>query len=98
MLTPAEHIHHATGAQGTAVLDVRRGAWMMLDPDASRIWHAVTVCGGTAGLAEEIAVPTGQNPQAVTDQIDAFVDELVAAGVLVDTDRPRRVHRRWWRR
>ncbi|MFD7284095.1 PqqD family protein [Streptomyces sp. NPDC059862] len=98
MLIPAPHVHHATGPSGTAVLDVRRGAWLMLDPDASKIWHAITVRGGTAGLADEIAVPTGQDPQAVGGQIDTFVDELVVAGVLVDTDRPRRVHRRWWRR
>ncbi|NJP47589.1 PqqD family protein [Actinacidiphila epipremni] len=98
MLTPAPHVHHATGAYGTVVLDVRRGVWLMLDPDASRIWHAVTVCGGTAGLADEIAVPTGQDPQQVRVQIAAFIEGLVAAGVLVDTDRPRRARRRWWRR
>ncbi|MFM9707885.1 PqqD family protein [Streptomyces galilaeus] len=98
MLTPADHIHHATGPRGTAVLDLRRGKWLMLDPDASKIWQAVTVRGGTAGLADEIAVPTGQDPQAISGRINAFVDELVVAGVLVDTDRPRRVHRRWWRR
>lgn len=95
MLTPASHVHHATGPYGTAVLDVRRGRWLMLDPDASKIWHAVTVRGGTGGLADEIAIPTGQDPQAVGEQIAAFVDELVATGVLVDTDRPPRG--RWWR-
>ncbi|MFF4407782.1 hypothetical protein ACFY2W_27945 [Streptomyces sp. NPDC001262] len=68
----------------------------MFDPDASKIWHAITVRGGTAGLADEIAVPTGQNPQAVHGQIVAFVDALVATGVLVDTGRPA-PRRRWWR-
>ncbi|WP_282698095.1 PqqD family protein [Streptomyces sp. CC208A] len=96
MLTPAPHVHHATGPYGTAVLDVRRGAWLMLDPDAAKIWHAVTVRGGTVGLADEIAVPTGQDPRAVDSQIAGFVDQMVAAGVLVDTGRPR--PRRWWRR
>ncbi|MGR3932991.1 PqqD family protein [Streptomyces sp. BRA346] len=98
MLTPADHIHHATGPDGTAVLDVKRETWLMLDKDASRIWHAITVRGGITGLADEIAIPTGQDPQQVSSQIAAFVDELVAGGVLVDTDRPRRVRRRWWRR
>jgi hypothetical protein len=96
MLTPADHIHHATAEHGTAVLDARRGTWLMVDLDASRIWHAITVRGGTAGLAVEIAVPSGQDPRDVDGQITTFVDELVAAGVLVDTDRPRQ--RRWWRR
>jgi len=95
MLTPADHIHHATGPHGTAVLDVRRGTWLMLDPDASRIWHAITVRGGTAGLADEIAIPTGQDPHQVNSRIAAFVNELVAAGVLVDTGRPKQ--RRWSR-
>lgn len=95
MLTPARHVHHATSAHGTVVLDVRRRQWHMLDEDASRIWHALAVRGGTAGLAEEIAIPTGQDLQTVDGQISAFVGELLAVGVLVDTDRPRR--RRWWR-
>lgn len=93
MLTPARHIHHATSSYGTAVLDARRGKWLMLDPDASRIWHAITVRGGVVGLAAEIAVPAGQDPKVVNDQITAFVDELVTAGVLVDTNRPRRAWR-----
>ncbi|WP_144387159.1 hypothetical protein [Streptomyces sp. SAJ15] len=46
--------------------------------------------GGTAGLADEIALPAGQDPEAVEGRITAFVEHLVAAGVLVDTDRPAR--------
>ncbi|EPH45342.1 PqqD family protein [Streptomyces aurantiacus] len=94
MLTPADHIHHATDQYGTAVLDTRRGTWLMLDGDASRIWQAITVRGGTAGLADEIAVPTGQDPRTIGGRIAAFVDELVDADVLIDTDRRRR---RWHR-
>ncbi|MEU2251096.1 hypothetical protein [Streptomyces sp. NPDC019224] len=69
----------------------------MLDPDAAKIWHAVTVRGGTAGLADEIAVPTGQNPRVVGERIAAFINELLVAGVLVDTARPARRKRGWWR-
>ncbi|WP_445402589.1 hypothetical protein ACSMX9_13605 [Streptomyces sp. LE64] len=54
------------------------------------------VQGSTDGLAEEIAVLTGQDVQAVDDQIAAFVAQLLAVGVLVDTNRMR--PRRWWRR
>ncbi|WP_173867907.1 hypothetical protein SALCHL_000011 [Streptomyces albus subsp. chlorinus] len=50
------------------------------------------------GSPTGIAIPTGQDPQQVSGQIAAFVDELVATGVLVDTDRPRRARRRWWQR
>jgi hypothetical protein len=96
VLTPAPHVHHATSRHGTAVLDVRRGTWMMLGPDASRVWHAITVRGGISGLADEIAVPTGQDAKTVSEQVTAFVDQLVSAGVLIDTDRPR--PRGWWRR
>ncbi|MFI1349617.1 PqqD family protein [Streptomyces lydicus] len=95
MLIPGPHVHHATSDHGTAVLDVRRGQWLMLDADASRIWHAVTVRGGTTGLADEIAIPTGQDPQTVGEQIAAFVGELVVTGMLVDTDRPPRQRRCW---
>ncbi|MGI5341124.1 hypothetical protein ACQEVS_28860 [Streptomyces sp. CA-181903] len=96
MLTPAPHVHHAAGPHGTAVLDVRRGRWLMLDADAAKIWHAVTVRGDTAGLADEIAVPAGQDPLAVAEQIAVFVSGLLAAGVLIETTRPAR-RRRWWR-
>ncbi|MBP8532334.1 PqqD family protein [Streptomyces sp. MK37H] len=96
MLTPAPHVHHATGPYGTAVLDVRRGAWLMLDPDASKIWRALTIRGGIAGLTDEIAVPTGQDPRAVDEQIAAFIGELMAVGVLIDTCRPHQRGR--WRR
>ncbi|WBB58657.1 PqqD family protein [Streptomyces sp. WMMC500] len=98
MLTLASHVHHATGPDGTAVLDTRRGSWLMLDPDASQVWRAITVRGGTDGLADEIAVPTGQDPQVVAEHITTFVAELVAAGVLVDTAQPApQKKRRWWR-
>lgn len=95
MLTSAPHTHYATGPHGTAILDVRRGTWMMLDPDASKIWHAITMRGGTAELADEIAVPAGLDAQAVGEQITAFIDQPVSDGVLIDTDRSR--CRGWWR-
>ncbi|MEV4741610.1 PqqD family protein [Streptomyces sp. NPDC049555] len=97
MLIPARHIHYATGPHGTAILDIRRAAWLMLDADASHIWHALTTRSDAAGLADEIAAPTGHDPRELRTQITAFINELVDAGVLEDTDRPRR-RRRWWRR
>lgn len=97
MLTPAPHIRYATAQHGTAVLDIRHGTWIMLGPHASQVWRAVTARGGTDGLADEIAVPTGQDPAAVDGHITEFVTELVDAGVLVDADRPAPRRRRWWR-
>ncbi|MFJ3194593.1 PqqD family protein [Streptomyces griseoviridis] len=94
MLTPAPHVRHAACEQGTALLDMRRGVWLMLDPQASLIWTAVTVRGDVTGLADETADLYGQDPRAVARQIACFVDELVDARVLVDTERPCR-RRRW---
>ncbi|KAB7833683.1 PqqD family protein [Streptomyces mobaraensis] len=90
MLIPAPRVHHATGPHGTAVLDIRRGKWLMLDPDATKIWRTVTARGSTIGLADEIAVPTGQDPQVVGERITVFVGALLAAGILIDTARPAR--------
>ncbi|MEY7977816.1 hypothetical protein AB8O53_16030 [Streptomyces pilosus] len=59
----------------------------MLDPHVLRVRHAVTVRGSTPGLTDEIAIPTGQDPQAVSGEIYAFVEELVTGGVIVDTTR-----------
>ncbi|WP_171163624.1 PqqD family protein [Streptomyces sp. I05A-00742] len=100
MLIPACHIHYADTGHGTVVLDVRHGQWLMLDADATRVWHALTRHGSTAGLAQEIAAPTGQDPRTVERGIAAFVDGLLERGVLVDadTDRPAQQRRkRWWR-
>jgi hypothetical protein len=68
----------------------------MLDPDAARVWHAITVHGGIAGLADEIAASTAQDPRVVGVRITAFVDALVENGVLVDAAGASR--RKWWRR
>ncbi|GAB3117740.1 hypothetical protein GCM10027160_28710 [Streptomyces calidiresistens] len=84
MLTVAPDVYHAGSAEGTAILDARTGRWLMLDTDASRIWQALTVRGGTEGLAEEIAIPAGLDPAAVHQQIRGFLDDLTARGLLTD--------------
>ncbi|WP_395367039.1 PqqD family protein [Streptomyces sp. YH02] len=96
MLTPAKHIHHATDAQGTVLLDVRSATWLMLGPDVSRIWQAIVTKGTTAGLADELAIPTGRDPHAVKQGIDNLVAQWRRDGVLVDPTRTPR--RRWWER
>ncbi|MDT0495232.1 PqqD family protein [Streptomyces griseus] len=99
MLIPAPGIHHATTEHGTAILNIPAGTWHMLDADSSRVWTAITRRGGTAGLADEIAVPAGLDPATVTAAVERVVDELLDLGVLTDlkTAQPRRP-RKWWHR
>ncbi|WP_392970573.1 hypothetical protein [Streptomyces sp. LN245] len=42
------------------MIDVQGEMWLTLEHSASQIWHAITVCGGTTGLADEIAIAHGQ--------------------------------------
>ncbi|MFF2954971.1 PqqD family protein [Kitasatospora sp. NPDC057965] len=97
MLTIARHVRHAAIDGRTAILDIRAGRWVMLDPAASLIWQALALRGGTDGLAEEIAAPRGADPAALAPAIDRTVAALLARGLLTDTTRtPAR--RPWWRR
>ncbi|MER8100984.1 PqqD family protein [Kitasatospora sp. NPDC094016] len=97
MLTVTPHVRHATVGGRTAILDVRVGRWVMLDPAASRIWQAIVHRGGTEGLAEEIAVPVGADPAAVREKIAAALVGMVERGLLTDLNRPL-PRRPWWRR
>lgn len=95
MLTVALGVHHASNAEGTAVLDSRTDRWLMLDRDASRIWQAIAVRGGAEGLAEEIAIPAGLDPATVQQQIRTFLDDLTAWGLVIETPTvPGRLRRR----
>lgn len=87
MLTVAPAVHHASCADGTAILDTRTGRWLMLDADASRIWQALTLRGSTDSLAEEIAIPAGLDPAEVRQQIRTFLDDLTTRGLLTDSNR-----------
>ncbi|MEU3566838.1 PqqD family protein [Kitasatospora sp. NPDC036755] len=97
MLSPAPHVRHATTGGRTAILDVRAGSWVMLNPAASRIWQAIVHRGGLEGLADEIAVPIGADPAVVQQRITAAVAGLVERGLLADPGTPPS-RRRCWRR
>lgn len=90
-------VHHATSAEGTAILDTRTGRWLMLDPDASRIWRAITVRGTVDGLADEIAIPAGADPAAVQHQITQFLKQMTASGLLVEDSPKLKTRWKWWR-
>ncbi|MFD6245589.1 PqqD family protein [Streptomyces roseolus] len=96
MLTPAAHIHHTADEHGTVILDVRTEKWSLLGPDASRIWQAIVANGTTAGLADQLAIPTGRDPHAVRQGIDHLVQQWKQDGLLIDPIHAPR--RRWWRR
>ncbi|MFF8769103.1 PqqD family peptide modification chaperone [Kitasatospora sp. NPDC015120] len=98
MLTVPAYVRHAGVDGRTAILDLRAGRWVMLDPAASLIWQALVLRGGTDGLAEEIAAPRGADPAALAPAIDRTVAALLARGLLADTTRPPARRRPWWRR
>lgn len=84
MLTTPAGVHHASCGEGTAILDVRSGHWVMLDPDASRIWQTVITRGSTDGVAQEVAAWCGTDEAAVAPTISETVEHLVARGLLTE--------------
>ncbi|MGA5135118.1 lasso peptide biosynthesis B2 protein [Streptomyces olivoreticuli] len=87
MLTTPEGVHHASCCEGTAILDIRSGRWVMLDVDASRVWQTVIARGTTDGLAREIAAWCGMDETVVAPAIAETVEHLVARGLLTDSPR-----------
>ncbi|WP_424893254.1 lasso peptide biosynthesis B2 protein [Streptomyces sp. XH2] len=85
MLTTPEGVHHASCCEGTAILDTRSDRWVMLDPDASRIWQTLLARGTTDGLAHEIVTWCGADEATVAPAVASTVEHLVARGLLTDT-------------
>lgn len=91
MLTVPAHVHWARCGDGTAVLNLCTGQWRMFTDLGARIWDAITLRGGTEGLAEEIAIPAGYDPGATRDAVDTYVLSLVDMGLLTDANnKPRK--------
>ncbi|MCC3767661.1 lasso peptide biosynthesis B2 protein [Streptomyces sp. UNOC14_S4] len=84
MLTTPAGVHHASCREGTAILDCRSGQWVMLDPDASRIWQVIIARGTTDGLARQVAAWRGTDEAVVAPAISETVEHLVARGLLTD--------------
>ncbi|MEU2872998.1 lasso peptide biosynthesis B2 protein [Streptomyces olivoreticuli] len=84
MLTTPEGVYHASCCEGTAILDVRSGRWVMLDADASRIWQTVIARGTTDGLVRGVAAWCGTDEAAVAPAVASMVEQLVARGLLTD--------------
>ncbi|MFE4973512.1 PqqD family protein [Kitasatospora sp. NPDC056651] len=97
VLSAAPHVRHATIGGRTAILDIRTGNWVMLNPAASRIWQAIVHRGGVEGLADEIAIELGADPAVVRQRIAAAISGMVERGLFTDPSTPP-PRRRWWRR
>ncbi|MFE4055014.1 hypothetical protein ACFXP3_01685 [Streptomyces sp. NPDC059096] len=100
MLSVPDHVHWARCHGSTAVLDLRSGQWQMFSGTGARIWDAITLHGGTEGLAEEIALPDDLDVAATRTAIDSYVTALLSMGLLVRARPEPRRHRGWrrWRR
>lgn len=58
------------------------GPPLVLQGPAVVVWHAVVAGGTLEEVVARVASASGQSPEAVADGVGAFVDGLVAAGVL----------------
>ncbi|MFJ5951319.1 hypothetical protein [Streptomyces noursei] len=80
------------------MFDTQNGQWHMFHGLGAVVWDAITLRGGTDGLAEELAIPAGLDLAATREALDQYLDELRQMGLLTSTTEHRRRRRGWWRR
>lgn len=67
------------------VAPLPNGPVSVLPDQAAAVW--LCVVGGAGDLVDEVAALTDNDPDAIRDDVLAFVDKLVRRGLIVDAGR-----------
>ena len=82
-LIPAPGVAHVDDGEVVYAAALPDGPILVLDGGAAAIW--VAACDGPRdSIAERVAASTGAALADVHAEVDAFVDELVSRGLLVE--------------
>ncbi|TYL53643.1 PqqD family protein [Agromyces mariniharenae] len=82
-LRPAPGVAHVDDGEIVYAAVLPAGPIVVLDGGAAAIW--VAACDGSrASIAERVAEATGASISDVRDDVEAFVEELLARGLLVE--------------
>ena len=65
------------------VMSLESGDFFSLTGTARAIWHLIDGTRVRAALLADLAAQFGCEPGEITDDVDAFLNELSAAGLLV---------------
>lgn len=64
------------------VMSLASGDFFSLTGTSRAIWLALDACHDRAGLIAVLAADYGTGPDAIADDVDAFLAQLAAAGLL----------------
>ncbi len=89
---PAAHVRAALTDDGGVLLDLRAGHYVALNAVGATLWRALAEGGTPAAAARSLARDCGQPLGRVSGDVDAFVERLVAGGLVsADDGSTRRV-------
>ncbi|HEY9494051.1 MAG TPA: PqqD family protein [Intrasporangium sp.] len=82
----APNVGHVDDAGRSYVARLPEGPPMVLEDSAALIWMQVVVGGTVGDIASRVAVVAGISAEDIIGDVETFLDELVAHGVLVRHD------------
>ena len=82
----APNVGHVDDAGRSYVARLPEGPPMVLEDSAALIWMQVVVGGTVSDIASRVADVAGTSAEDIISDVETFLDELVAHGVLVRHD------------
>jgi len=84
MIRPAPDLSWPPVAGELAVYDARDGQYHVLNPSAAAIWAAIAAQTPAAQIVADLAARHGVAIEAMRADVDAFIAEALALGLLID--------------
>jgi len=84
MIRPAPELSWPPVAGELAVYDARDGQYHVFNPSAAAIWAGIAAQTPTVQIAADLAARHGVAIEAMRADVDAFIAEALALGLLID--------------
>lgn len=84
MIRPAPELSWPPVAGELAVYDARDGQYHVLNPSAAAIWTAMAAQTPVSQIVADLAARHGIAVEAMRADVDAFIAEALALGLLID--------------
>ena len=69
----------------TVVMDLDSGDFFSLTGTAAAVWQRIDGTRGREALLAELVIEYGQTPEEIAADVDAFLTQLFAAGLVADS-------------
>lgn len=84
MIRPAPELSWPPVAGELAIYDARDGQYHVLNPSAAAIWAAIAAQTTAVQIVADLAARHGIAVEAMRADVDAFIAEALALGLLID--------------